>query len=69
MSHSHKNCKSQWGTCEEGMLTDYCGHEDCFNPYCSDRGHCPCKCHSGKTCGCGYQWDRMEKVERTTSEV
>lgn len=60
-SHNHENCPLEWQHCNKGILTDYCYDDNCHNEYCVDLGHCECNCHSGKTCGCGYQWDRMEK--------
>lgn len=61
MSHSHKNCTIDYYVCTEGQLTSYCEDDNCYNEFCMDYGHCKCKCHSGKKCGCGYQWERMEK--------
>jgi hypothetical protein len=60
-SHNHDNCTYSAAYCTSGVLTLLCEAENCFNEYCVDLGHCPCKCHSGKTCACGYQWERMLK--------
>jgi hypothetical protein len=60
-SHNHNNCPTAYGECVSGVLTSYCDDDNCHNEYCMELGHCPCECHSGKTCDCGYQWERMQK--------
>jgi hypothetical protein len=59
-AHSHINCKTPQpgGLCNDGVLTDACGDKHCYNEYCAYRGHCECKCHSGKTCSCGHTWEQ-----------
>ena len=74
MAHRHESCDnpSHGMVCTEGRITDYCYSEapyECFDEYCSDLGHCACLCHSGKTCGCGYSWPRMEKRPRERDVV
>ena len=53
MAHNHENCK-EYG-CEGGMIFGPCS-EECPADDCTVVGHCECKCHSGKTCGCGFKW-------------
>lgn len=58
MAHNHENCtRPQWGAvCNEGVTSAPCDYEGCGDEYCVPVGHCECKCHSGKTCGCGFKW-------------
>lgn len=70
MSHEHESCTNPKGgdvgsVCNEGMLLGYCDWPECPNPDCMVIGHCDCKCHSGKTCGCGHTWPRMDKQVKT----
>jgi len=62
MTHNHENCKVY--LCYGGYLMGYCDYEECDNPDCVVIGHCECLCHSGKTCGCGLTWPRMEKQSK-----
>lgn len=64
MSHNHANCTNPlWGAvCIGGALGTYCNDDQCDNEFCENLGHCECKCHSGKTCLCGYKWPRMVAV-------
>lgn len=61
MAHTHENCltpQPSYFECHEGLLFGYCGADDCPYPDCTVVGHCDCNCHSGKTCGCDYEWPR-----------
>lgn len=61
MAHNHETCGGTGkGFCYEGLLLGPC-YEDCPNDECEVVGHCDCLCHSGKECGCGHVWPRMEK--------
>jgi hypothetical protein len=70
MAHNHENCTTpQWGSvCNTGITSSYCDYEGCGDEYCVDTGHCECLCHSGKTCGCGHTWPRMEKGAHAAEE-
>ena len=54
MAHNHENCTTVYG-CEDGMIFGPCS-EDCPSDDCAIVGHCDCKCHTNKTCGCGFKW-------------
>lgn len=56
MSHQHESCTVY--NCDAGMILGPCS-EDCPVDDCTVVSHCPCLCHSGKTCLCGHTWPRM----------
>lgn len=64
MAHNHENCVANGvELCYEGMVFGPCDWAECPNDECEIVGHCECLCHSGRECGCGHTWPRMEKQD------